>query len=77
MIEEYKLITHDTFNKLEIGKVYKIKDKRYIVNDRENCILYSITKSMLKEMFEKVEGKNDNDVINNWNKMIIEEMKGR
>lgn len=54
MIKKYKLIIQDTFNKLELNKIYKIKNDRFIVNDRENAILYSITQYQLKTMFQEV-----------------------
>ena len=55
MIKKYKLIIQDTFNKLELNKIYKIKNNRYIVNDREDAILYSITQYQLKNMFQEVD----------------------
>ena len=54
MMKKYKLIVQDTFNKLELNKIYKIKNDRFIVNDRENTILYSITQYQLKNMFQEV-----------------------
>lgn len=55
MIKKYRLIIQDTFNKLELNKIYKIKNDRFIVNDRENAILYSITQYQLKNMFQEVD----------------------
>lgn len=55
MIKKYRLIIQDTFNKLELNKIYKIKNDRFIVNDRENVILYSITQYQLKNMFQEVD----------------------
>lgn len=54
MIKKYRLIMQDTFNKLELNKIYKIKNDRFIVNDRENAVLYSITQYQLKNMFQEV-----------------------
>lgn len=41
-------------NLIEFNKIYKIKNDRFIVNDRENAILYSITQYQLKNMFQEV-----------------------
>ena len=53
-MKKYRLIIQDTFNKLELNKIYKIKNNRYIVNDKEDCILYSLPSYMIKKMFEEV-----------------------
>lgn len=56
MIKEYKLIVQDHFNELELNKVYKIKDNKYIVSDvNDTIILYRITKWQLENMFKEVE----------------------
>lgn len=56
MIKEYKLIIQDTFNKLELGKTYRIKNNRYIVSDVDDTIiLYCVTQYQLNNMFKKVE----------------------
>lgn len=55
MIKKYKLIVQDTFNKLELNKIYKIKDNRYIVADVDDTIiLYGVSSWQLKNMFEEV-----------------------
>lgn len=55
MIKEYKLVLQDYFNELELGKIYRIKDDRYIVSDVDDTIrLYSVTKWQLENMFEEV-----------------------
>lgn len=56
MIKEYKLIVQDHFNELELNKIYKIKDNKYIVSDvNDTIILYRITKWQLENMFKEVE----------------------
>lgn len=61
MIKKYKLIVQDTFNKLELNKIYKIKDNRYIVADVDDTIiLYGVSSWQLKNMFEEVQ---DNEVL--------------
>lgn len=55
MIEQYRLIVQDTFKNLEVGKIYNIKDNRYIVSDNdETIILYGITQYQLQNMFKKI-----------------------
>jgi len=55
MIKKYKLIVQDTFNKLELNKIYKIKNNRYIVSDVDDTIiLYGVSSWQLKNMFEEV-----------------------
>lgn len=55
MIKEYKLIVQDYFNELELNKIYKIKDNRYIVSEVDDTIkLYSVTRWQLENMFEEV-----------------------
>lgn len=49
----YKCIIQDTFNKLEVNKLYKIKDN-IIYNDAENIKLYRLTNYQLEKMFKKV-----------------------
>lgn len=57
MIKKYKLIIQDTFNKLELNKIYKIKDNRYILADVDDTIiLYGVSSWQLKNMFEEVQG---------------------
>lgn len=52
-MKKYKLIIQDTFNKLELGKVYNIKD--YILyNDDETIKMYRLSKYQLETMFEEV-----------------------
>lgn len=50
----YECIKQDTFNKLEVNKVYKIKDN-VIYNDAENIALYRLTTYQLQTMFRKIE----------------------
>ena len=55
MIKEYKLIVQDYFKELELNKVYKILDDRYIVSDNDVTIkLYCVTQWQLKNMFKEV-----------------------
>ena len=55
MIKKYKLIVQDTSNKLELNKIYKIKNNRYIVSDVDDTIiLYGVSSWQLKNMFEEV-----------------------
>lgn len=55
MIKEYKLVVQDYFNELELGKIYRIKDDRYIVSDVDDTIrLYSVTRWQLENMFKEV-----------------------
>lgn len=56
MIKKYKLIIQDTSNKLELNKIYKIKNNRYIVSDVDDTIiLYGVSSWQLKNMFEEVQ----------------------
>ena len=52
-MKKYKLIKQDTFNELELGKVYDIKDK-IIYNDTETIKMYRVTRWQLENMFEEV-----------------------
>lgn len=55
MIKKYKLIVQDTSNKLELNKIYKIKNNRYIVSDVDDTIiLYGVSSWQLKNMFKEV-----------------------
>lgn len=55
MIKKYKLIIQDTSNKLELNKIYKIKNNRYILSDVDDTIiLYGVSSWQLKNMFEEV-----------------------
>lgn len=49
----YKCVVPDCFGKLEIGKVYYIKDN-WLYTDDKMFILYYITDYMLNTMFEEV-----------------------
>lgn len=60
-MKKYKLIKQDTFNKLEVGKIYNIKDfgNHYsIMNDAKEeyyqIPLYQINQWQLDNMFEEV-----------------------
>ena len=53
MIEKYKCIMQDTYDKLKLGKIYKIKNKRYIVSDIDDTIiLFGITQWQLNNLFK-------------------------
>ena len=52
-MKKYKLIKQDTFNKLELGKVYNIKDN-IIYNDTETVKIFRVTRWQLENMFEEV-----------------------
>lgn len=55
MIKKYKLIVNDTFNLLELNKIYKIKNNRLIVSDNDDSIiLYGLSNWMIKNMFIEV-----------------------
>ena len=49
----YKCIKQDTFDKLEVGKVYYIEDN-WLYTDNKVFRLYYINDYMLKSMFEEV-----------------------
>ena len=49
----YECIKQDTFNKLKVNKIYKIKDN-IVYNDAENIALYRLTTYQLEKMFRKV-----------------------
>lgn len=51
-MKKYKLIVQDTFNKLELDKVYNIKDN--IIYDDGVIGLYRVTSHQLDIMFEEV-----------------------
>ena len=52
-MKRYKLIKQDTFNKLELNKIYNIDD--YIIyNDIETIKMYRITKWQFENLFEEV-----------------------
>lgn len=54
-MEKYKCIIQDTCDKLKLGKIYKIKNKRYIVSDiDETIILFGITQWQLNNLFKEV-----------------------
>ena len=57
-IKKFRLIVQDTFNKLEVGKIYNIKNLGYsyaiVSNICDEIILYSISKWQLENMFEVV-----------------------
>lgn len=57
-IKKFRLIAQDTFNKLELGKIYNIKNLGYgygiVSNICNEIILYSISKWQLENMFEEV-----------------------
>lgn len=52
-MKRYKLIKQDTFNELELGKVYNIKDN-IIYNDKGTVKMYRVTRWQLENMFEEV-----------------------
>ena len=53
MIEKYKCIMQDTHDKLKLGKIYKIKNKRYVVSDIDDTIiLFGITQWQLNNLFK-------------------------
>lgn len=53
MIEKYKCIIQDTYGKLKLGKIYKIKNKRYVVSDiNDTIILFGITQWQLNNLFK-------------------------
>lgn len=58
MIKKYRLVIQDTLGKLEIGKIYKIKDfgnfKAIVSSVDESIILYHVTKWQMVNMFEEV-----------------------
>lgn len=54
MIKYYKLLTADTFGRLEVGKIYPVKNNRFILNQRENAIMYGVTSWQLENMFQEV-----------------------
>lgn len=59
MIENYKCINRDIYDKLKLGKIYKIKNKRYIVSDIDDTIiLFGITQWQLNNLF-KLESKGE------------------
>lgn len=47
----YECITQDTFNKLEVGKIYYIEDN-WLYNDAKTIKLYRITSWQLNTMFK-------------------------
>lgn len=52
-MKQYKLIVQDTFNELELGKIYNIMD--YVIyNDDKTTKLYRLTKHQLEIMFKEV-----------------------
>lgn len=52
-MKKYRCIKQDTFNKLELGKIYNIKD--YVIyNDFSNITLFHLTRWQLENMFEEV-----------------------
>ena len=53
MIEKYKCIMQDTYDNLKLGKIYKIKNKRYVVSDIDDTIiLFGITQWQLNNLFK-------------------------
>lgn len=54
-IERYECIKQDFFKYLTVGKIYKIKSKRYVVSDKDDSIiLFSIPTYILNILFKKV-----------------------
>ena len=52
-MKKYRCIKQDTFSKLEVGKIYNIKD--YVIyNDFSNIPLYRLTRWQLENMFEEI-----------------------
>ena len=47
----YKCITQDTFNKLEVGKIYYIEDN-WLYNNAKTIKIYRITNWQLDNMFK-------------------------
>ena len=47
----YECIIQDTFNKLEVGKIYYIEDN-WLYNNSKTIKLYRITSWQLKTMFK-------------------------
>ena len=47
----YECINQDTFNKLEVGKIYYIED-HWLYNGAKTIKLYHITKWQLENMFK-------------------------
>lgn len=52
-MKRYRLIKQDTFNKLELNKIYNINDC-IIYNDNKTIKMYRITKWQLNNMFKEV-----------------------
>ncbi len=52
-MKRYRLIKQDTFNKLELNKIYNIDDYT-LYNDSGTIKMYRITEWQLKNMFEEV-----------------------
>ena len=52
-MKKYKLIKQDAFNKVELGKVYNIKDN-IIYNDTNTIKMFRVTRWQLENMFEEV-----------------------
>lgn len=52
-MKQYKLIAQDTFNKLELNKIYNIKNN-WLYNENKTIKIYRITNYQLKNMFEEV-----------------------
>lgn len=52
-MKKYKCIMQDTFGKLEVGRIYYIKDN-WLYNNSKTIKIYYITDYMLKCMFKEV-----------------------
>ena len=53
MIEKYKCIMKDTYDKFKLFKIYKIKNKKYVVSDIDDTIiLFGITQWQLNNLFK-------------------------
>lgn len=52
-MKKYRCIKQDTFNKLELEKIYNIKN--YVIyNDFSNIPLFRLSRWQLENMFEEV-----------------------
>ena len=56
----YECINQDSFNKLEVGKIYYIEDN-CLYNDAKTIKLYRITSWQLKNMFKLKEQESASD----------------